>query len=181
MNIVLTGMRGSGKSYYGRALAKALSWKFLDTDEMIEKQQNATITEIVQNYGWPHFRKLEKTLCHDICENLNLDEYVIATGGGIIIDRENEALLRQNGKIILLYRDIDKCAEYIINGHKKDKRPPLKEPSSNSNHDSIEELRQELTETWNEREKRYRQSADLIVDVSKEKDPSEILEMLENI
>ena len=181
MNIVLTGMRGSGKSFYGRALAKALNWKFLDTDEMIEKEQNATITEIVQLHGWPYFRKLEKTLCQNLTnqELVNLDEYVIATGGGIIIDRENEALLRQNGKIILLYRDIDKCTEYIINGHKKDKRPSLKDPSVNIL--DPETLEKELTETWNEREKRYRQSADLIIDVSKEKDPEEILEMLGNI
>jgi len=164
MNIVLTGMRGSGKSYYGKALAKALNWKFLDTDEMIEKQQNGTITEIVQKHGWPYFRKLENAVCHNLCENLNLDEYVIATGGGMIIDRENEALLRQNGKIILLYRDIDKCAEYIANDPKK--RPPLNN--------------KELTEIWNDREKRYRQSADLIIDVNKEKDPAEILEMLAN-
>jgi len=175
MNIVLTGMRGSGKSFYGRALAKALNWKFLDTDEMIEKEQNATITEIVQKHGWPYFRKLEKTLCQEIA---NLDERVISTGGGLIIDRENEALLRQNGKIILLYRDIEKCAEYILNGHKKDKRPSLKDPSVNIL--DPETLEKELTETWNEREKRYRQSADLIADVTEEKAPEEILEMLAN-
>ena len=175
MNIVLTGMRGSGKSYYGKSLAKLLGWKYLDTDEMIEKQENSTITKLVQKHGWKYFRKLENALCQKIS---NLEEYVISTGGGLIIDPENEGLLRQNGKIILLYREIDKCAEYILNGHKKDKRPSLKDPSVALDPDG---LKKELTETWNDREKRYRQSADLIIDVTKEKDPAEILEMLENI
>jgi len=178
MNIVLTGMRGSGKSYYGRNLAKLLGWKFLDTDEMIESEQNSTITEIVQKHGWNHFRNLENELCKKIADigGNGLDEYVISTGGGLIIDRENEELLRQNGKIILLYRDIEKCAELILNDHKKDKRPSF----TGRDVQDPNELIKELEETWNTREKRYRQSADLIVDVSKDKDPSEILEMLEN-
>lgn len=174
MNIVLTGMRGSGKSYYGRALALSLHWKFLDTDEEIEKKEDASINEIIQKNGWQYFRKLETEICKEIS---TLDEHVIATGGGLIIDRENEELLKQNGKIIFLYRDIEKCAEFILNGHKKDKRPSL----TDQDLQNPDELLKELEETWLKREKRYRLSADLIVDVTEKIQPEKILEILQEL
>ena len=93
MNIVLTGMRGSGKSYQGRRLASLLGWKFVDTDDLIVQKADSTISEIVEQHGWPKFCKLE----HEICEEVSaFDEHVISTGGGLIIDRKNEQLLREN-------------------------------------------------------------------------------------
>jgi len=172
MNIILTGMRGSGKSFYGRALAQLLSWKFIDTDELIVKKEKQTIPEIVQKNGWHYFRKLEKELVKELSP---LDEHIIATGGGIIIDKENEELLRQNGKIIFLYRTIEKCAEYILKGEKAKDRPSL----TGKNLNDPNELLKELSELWQEREKRYRLSADLIIDVNTEIKPEEILEKLQ--
>jgi shikimate kinase len=172
MNIVLTGMRGSGKSFYGRALAKFLNWKFVDTDELIVKKEGKSINEIVQKNGWHYFRKLEKELCKELA---NLDEHIIATGGGMIIDKENEELLRQNGKIIFLYRTIEKCAEYILQGTKAKTRPSLTDKNLNDPNEFLKEL----SETWQEREKRYRLSADLIIDVNTEVKPEEILEKLQ--
>lgn len=174
MNLVLTGMRGSGKSYYGKALAKFLGWKFLDTDELIIKKEGKSIPELIQKNGWHDFRKLEKELCKELA---TLDEHVISTGGGIIIDKENEQLLRQNGKIIFLYRTIEKCAEYILQGTKAKDRPSL----TGKNLNDPNELLKELEELWQEREKRYRLSADLIIDVTNEIKPEEILEKLEVI
>lgn len=174
MNIILTGMRGSGKSYHAKALAKLLGWKFLDIDEEIEKREKRHINEIIQKNGWQYFRNFETEICKEIAD---LDEHVIATGGGTIIDRENEELLHQNGKIIFLYRDIEKCAEFILNGHKKDKRPSL----TGRDLGDPDELLKELKETWAKREKRYRLSADLIVDTTKEIKPEKILEMLQDL
>ena len=45
-NLVLIGYMGSGKTTVGKTLAKMMQFSFLDTDEMIEKQQNKTIREI---------------------------------------------------------------------------------------------------------------------------------------
>jgi shikimate kinase len=188
MNIILTGMRGSGKSHYGKALAKLLGWKFLDTDEEIEKREGKSINEIIQKNGWNSFRKLETDLCKDIAGNLNLDEYVISTGGGLIIDRENEQLLKQNGKVIFLYRSLEKCAEFILKSFKKDQHSsitnqPQNRPSlTNRNVDTQDELLKELEETWTKRERRYRESADLIVDTSNPTTtPEHILELLQNL
>lgn len=172
MNIVLTGMRGSGKSYLGRKLAKFLGWAFIDTDDLVIKKAGLTIPEIVEKHGWPRFRDLEQEICKEISI---LDEYVISTGGGLIIDRENENLLRQNGKIVLLYRTTENCAKHILNGRKK--RPPL----TARNIEDPAQLQAELEEIWQKREKKYRQSADLIIDANKEIEPAEILEKLQEI
>lgn len=170
MNIVLTGMRGSGKSYHGRILAKHLGWKLIDTDKLIVEISDTEIPEMVQQHGWKHFRKLETEVCKEISE---LDEHIISTGGGLIINRENEQLLKQNGKIVFLYRTPEKCAQYILKGSKK--RPPLTDRDITN----PDELTAELEEIWQEREKRYRESADLIIDVNKEIQPEEIAEKLQ--
>lgn len=177
MNIVLTGMRGSGKSYYGKALARALSWEFVDTDTLIEQKMGLSIKEFVQQHGWPHFRKIENEVCAEVsC----LDESIISTGGGMIIHKENEEKLKQNGKVIFLYRTPEKCAESILRGSRRDERPSLLEEKGNKDISTHTALLEELTQVWAEREKRYRQSADLIIDVNEEKNPEEILELLEN-
>ena len=45
-SVFLIGMMGAGKSTVGRHLAKALNYKFFDTDQLIEMQENRTIEAI---------------------------------------------------------------------------------------------------------------------------------------
>jgi len=178
MNIVLTGMRGSGKSYYGRQLAKLLGWEFVDTDDIVTQKAGMEVSELVQKHGWQYFRKLEKELCRELS---TLDEHVISTGGGIIIDRENEQLLKKNGKIILLYRSPEKCAEYILQDTKALDRPSHRPSLTGKDLNNPAELLKELEELWQEREKRYRTSADLIIDTNKKTNPEQILSQLQEI
>lgn len=46
-NITLIGMPGSGKSTVGVLLAKALGRGFLDTDLVIQQQENALLQDIL--------------------------------------------------------------------------------------------------------------------------------------
>ena len=46
-NIVLCGFMGSGKTVVGKELAKIMGVKFVDTDEMIEKEQGVAIKAIL--------------------------------------------------------------------------------------------------------------------------------------
>ena len=64
--IFLVGMRGSGKTTLGRALADKLGWLFADTDEMLCARCGRTVSEIVQEEGWGGFRKREAALLHDV-------------------------------------------------------------------------------------------------------------------
>src|SRR5690606_32221791 len=45
-NLLLTGMRGSGKTTVGKILAKKLGMNFIDMDEFIEEKQGSRIRDI---------------------------------------------------------------------------------------------------------------------------------------
>ncbi|MHC5019131.1 MAG: shikimate kinase, partial [Planctomycetota bacterium] len=55
-NIVLIGMRGSGKSAVGALLAERLGRHFNDTDEMLEDWEGLPIAQVFTAYGEPYFR-----------------------------------------------------------------------------------------------------------------------------
>jgi len=60
MNIILTGLRGSGKTRIGKLLSAELSFKFVDLDKEIEIKENSTIRKIYEKHGWQYFREKEK-------------------------------------------------------------------------------------------------------------------------
>ncbi|HUH67003.1 MAG TPA: shikimate kinase, partial [Syntrophales bacterium] len=62
MHIVLIGYRGSGKSAVGKRLAERLRMPFYDTDDLVEKRAGRSIQAIVEERGWPYFRRIE----HDV-------------------------------------------------------------------------------------------------------------------
>lgn len=103
-NIVLTGMPASGKSTVGEILAKELGLDFVDTDEMIVKTANMSISEIFEQYGEKHFRDLETAA---VKQASKLSGVIIATGGGAILRKENVNALKLNGKIFFLNRDLN--------------------------------------------------------------------------
>jgi shikimate kinase len=121
MNIILTGLRGSGKTKIGKLLANKLEWNFLDIDEEIEKAENIKIPQIIAKKGWEYFRKKEEEIVKKIA-GTKTDKTVISTGGGTIINQKNELLLKKIGKIIYLHVLPEICATHIKNSKN---RPPL--------------------------------------------------------
>ncbi len=99
MNIVLTGMMGTGKTIVGKKLAQKLSMKYISTDEMIEKDVGMSIPKIFQRNGEPYFRELETKAVKCVAM---LDNFVIDTGGGVVQKSENMEELERNGAIICL-------------------------------------------------------------------------------
>lgn len=99
-NIILIGFMGTGKSSVGTNLANALSMKFLDTDNEIEKRCQMTISELFQSKGEEAFRFMETNLLIEYQETLN--QTVISTGGGMPLRAENASLLREIGYVIFL-------------------------------------------------------------------------------
>ena len=102
MNIILIGYRGSGKSTVGRRLAARLGMRFIDTDDLIQERQGVPILEIVKSQGWDHFRKLERTIIEEVS---NGDYFIIAPGGGAVLDTDNVKALKRNGLMIWLKAD----------------------------------------------------------------------------
>jgi len=109
-----------GKSAVGRNLAKRLHRRFVDLDRLIEKTAGTKVQEIFAAKGEPYFRQLEK---QTLAEILQKDGQVIATGGGVIMDDENLALLREKTTLIGLTASIDTLLVRAGNGAK---RPLLK-------------------------------------------------------
>ncbi len=102
-NIILIGMPGSGKSTVGTMLAEKLNRKFLDADTAIIEKAGKPIPEIFSQSGESGFRELETLVLRELGKQSGL---IIATGGGCVTREENYPLLRQNGHIIWLQRDI---------------------------------------------------------------------------
>lgn len=103
-NLVLIGMPGCGKTRIGQLLAKTLTWDFLDTDQQIEEKAQCGIPEIFSAHGEAFFRQLESEVAA-ACSALH--GKVIATGGGIVLLPENIRMLKQNGRLYYLRRNLD--------------------------------------------------------------------------
>ena len=99
MNIILIGFMGAGKTTIGRKLAKILDFSFIDTDNEIEDDQGCSVDEIFKYGGEECFRDIETRLLQKL---KNVNNSVIATGGGIVLREENRQILLGLGKIVYL-------------------------------------------------------------------------------
>lgn len=104
-NIVLIGMPGCGKSTIGKSIANEIGFEFIDTDEEIYKSYGKTPSQLINELGEKNFRDIESSVIFKISEKQGK---VIATGGGAVLRKENVDLLKYNGKIYFLDRDIEK-------------------------------------------------------------------------
>lgn len=106
-NIVLIGMPGAGKSTIGVILAKVLGYQFVDSDLVIQKQENRLLHEIIAADGLEKFIEIE----NQVNSELEAENSVIATGGSVIYGKEAMEHLRSIGKIVyikLSYKAISK-------------------------------------------------------------------------
>lgn len=99
-NIYLLGFMGSGKSYWGRLLAKALDWSFFDLDAVIEETEKCTIKEIFASKGEAYFRTLEGKCLRNISKTTTPS--IIALGGGTPCFGENMSWIQRHGISIFL-------------------------------------------------------------------------------
>ena len=104
-NIILIGMPGCGKSTVGQLIAQKSGRHFVDADIEVEALAKKTIPQIFAEDGEEAFRELETTVLRELGKQSGL---VIATGGGCVTRERNYTLLRQNGRIFWLQRDLDK-------------------------------------------------------------------------
>jgi len=101
---------GAGKTTVGQALAAALGRQFADLDALIEQRQGRSIREIFEARGEIEFRRIEREAIA-ACREMN--DTVIALGGGAYIAEANRELLREIGVTIWLDCPLDVCLRRI--------------------------------------------------------------------
>ncbi len=104
-NVVLIGMPGCGKSTIGKRLASQLSKRFIDTDDEILKQIGISIPEFFERYGESKFREIETKIIKELSAVQNA---VIATGGGAVLNTANIDFLKENGVVFFIDRPFQK-------------------------------------------------------------------------
>ena len=103
-NIVLIGMPACGKSTIGYWLSQKTNYPFFDADKYLEEKENRIISDIFSNEGEEYFRNLETKYLKELSEKEGL---IISTGGGAVKKKENIDILKKNGIIIFLNREIN--------------------------------------------------------------------------
>lgn len=109
VNLYLIGMMGAGKSTLGKLLAQELGYRFLDTDAVIEAAAGQTATEIFATAGEAAFRELETQVLGQVAA---YQQMAIATGGGIVLQRQNWSYLR-HGIVIWLDVSVDQLCDRL--------------------------------------------------------------------
>ena len=122
MNIFLIGYRCSGKTAVGRMLARQNARIFVDTDDEVVRQAGMSIADIVKREGWDSFRQKERQVIQWACGR---DHQVVATGGGIVLDRENVADMKKAGRVVWLKA----AADTIKKRMQADERTDVLRPS----------------------------------------------------
>jgi len=150
-NIFLIGPMGAGKTTIGRQLARRLNMDFYDSDRIIEDRTGADIPLIFEKEGEAGFRKRESAVIDEFTQKKSI---LLATGGGVVLDKNNRQHLKSRGTVFYLSSDLESLLERT---HKDKNRPLL------HGEESPEVILKRLIE---QRDPLYRETADYIIDTS---------------
>lgn len=146
--LILIGMMGAGKTTVGRELARRLNLRFADCDLELIERTGVSVPVIFEIEGEAGFRRRESRM---LAELLTEQDIVVATGGGIVLDPANRALLSEGGTVIYL----NTPSHVLWERTRRDRNRPLLQ---------TENPRERIEELHRQRDPLYRSVADLIVD-----------------
>jgi shikimate kinase len=153
-NLVLIGYRATGKTAVGARLAQILGRPFVDLDQVLVQEAGESIVDIVAKGGWAEFRRREKEL---VARFRRTQGQVLATGGGVVLDPDNIAALRENGIIIWLTADPETMQTRLTKDLPRDPNRP-----SLTGGDTI----REVAAVFKERYPLYQAAAQIAVDTA---------------
>ena len=108
-NIVLIGMPSCGKSTIGVVLAKAMGYRFVDSDLVIQERTGKLLSEIIEEEGLDIFNQIE----NEVNATLDYHRAVIATGGSVIYGEQAMEHLRSIGRIVYIELPFNTLQERI--------------------------------------------------------------------
>ena len=142
--ISLIGMAGAGKSSIGKKLANYLMFDLIDSDHLIEKNQNKSLQEVLVENGIQRFKEIEEAAILSV----EFNQTVLATGGSAIFSKKAMNYIAGNSLVIYLEVSFEDIMDRV---------PDF------SNRGFIKEADQTMEYAFNERENIYREFADYIV------------------
>jgi len=147
-NVFLVGLMGAGKTSVGKMLAKRLGKTFHDSDHVIEARTGVRIPVIFEIEGEAGFRTRETAIVDELT---GLDNVVLATGGGAVLDPANRAVLRARGTVIYLRASVDE----LWNRTRHDRNRPLLQTA---------DPRARLAQLHAQRDPLYREVSHIVID-----------------
>ena len=146
--VFLCGFMGCGKTTVGKMVAQFTGRIFADMDTYIEDCEHRSIAEIFAKDGEHYCRALET----EAVKQLRETGYIVATGGGAMVNPVNAVEAKQGGRVVFIDTPFEVCFERI----KGDKKRPLAASASE----------EELRARYDARRGAYLAAADDIVDGS---------------
>lgn len=144
-NLTLIGMPGAGKSTVGIILAKNMTFGYIDTDILIQINQQKSLQQIIDESDHWNLRHIEEK---EILK-LNIQKQIIATGGSVPYSHKAMTLLHNISQIVFLKVSIDELKRRI---HNYETRGIAKAPS------------QTFMELFEERQVLYEKYAEITID-----------------
>ena len=141
--IFLIGFMGSGKSTLGSQLARAIGYRFVDMDHMIEETAEMTIPGIFKEHGEEVFRKWERDILRELCSQ---EQVVVSTGGGAPCHADMIDIMNRCGDTVYIRLSVPVLLERLR--HSKTQRPLIQGKSE-------KELREFISSLLEEREHFY--------------------------
>ena len=137
-------MAGAGKSSVGKKLANYLMFDLIDSDHLIEKNQNKSLQEVLVENGIQRFKEIEEAAILSV----EFNQTVLATGGSAIFSKKAMNYIAGNSLVIYLEVSFEDIMDRI---------PDF------SNRGFIKEADHTMKHAFNERESLYRYFADHVV------------------
>lgn len=129
--IFLVGFMGSGKTHYGQLLASLMGVPFLDLDERIESEEEASVAEIFSKKGEAYFRQRESEVLRTIptffSTHIKENDYkssifgILSCGGGTPCFNQNMDWMVEHGLTVWIAPDEDTLVKRLIG--EQSKRP----------------------------------------------------------
>jgi shikimate kinase len=165
MNLVLIGLRGTGKTTVAQLLAQRLGWPWFDADAEIEARAGQTIAAIFAADGEAAFRDLESQI---VAELACKPDAVLALGGGAVLRETNRQAIAAQGRVVWLTASPQTMLERIQSDSTTAARRPSLSPVGGIT---------EITATLDAREAIYRACAHLKVD-TEGKTPAQVADAI---
>lgn len=117
MNLLLFGFKASGKTHFGKLLSHKMHRPFIDTDDLIvelyrkKTDKQRSCQQIHKELGEARFRELEKQALRYLT---NVENSIVALGGGTPLDWENVEFLQTLGALVFLKTSFEKMNPRIL-------------------------------------------------------------------